>query len=586
MGFWRKVGNVLKGFIPGYEEMKEREYKEGMLKNEEHKIKLEEYKIAQSREDRENEQKKYYESQKNLATNAYFLENAWPLLMPPEYMPLRKNQEGKVVMRVILAESNDPNYQNTLGNSIKNRLNSIMTEIFSEFSSHPISFYFDGWKKNHNGGTPSLDALYQILKGQPTLVIMPIISDHGETLLLRTAFWGIGTGGENPMCLDFLKIPLGRIERDVSREYAKQWRDFKRRITPEQLELNINSIDEENLKLLAIEEQFINKDMSMNDIEKRTVIHYKYNVGDRRLCEDVVDYLVASIEATISYISDIYYLVEYNVSAITPYILSTLKHPSYLPSVAQQILPLYEASRELIQIEGKKNTFIDVTQYSLNELLEKVTYLIKISGCNPKKMQPEYCAIRLIWDERFSELLQIWLGVHPSDYNIEVVTSYILKLMKELDETIWDAGVKNLVHKLSCDRNKDSIIFAIISRHTLIREFKQFVELASYRMYMNFKFDGRGINWLLAYKLADEIANVALDKDKRLITTPSMYIENNKKDLANMLRALLTEFNLKFDIKKLEVCMKDGMLLENIRKMADLFLEFKISDIKYMQIMN
>ena len=92
-------------------------------------------------------------------------------------------------------------------------------------------------------------------------------------------------------------------------------------------------------------------------------------------------------------------------------------------------------------------------------------------------------------------------------------------------------------------------------------------------------------NWLLAYKLADEIANVALDKDKRLITTPSMYIENNKKDLANMLRALLTEFNLKFDIKKLEVCMKDGMLLENI-KMADLFLEFKISDIKYMQIMN
>lgn len=53
-----------------------------------------------------------------------------------------------------------------------------------------------------------------------------------------------------------------------------------------------------------------------------------------------------------------------------------------------------------------------------------------------------------------------------------------------------------------------------------------------------------------------------------------------------MLRALLTEFNLKFDIKKLEVCMKDGMLLENIRKMADLFLEFKISDIKYMQIMN
>lgn len=57
MGFWRKVGNVLKGFIPGYEEMKEREYKEGMLRNEEHKIKLEEYKIAQSRKERENKQK-------------------------------------------------------------------------------------------------------------------------------------------------------------------------------------------------------------------------------------------------------------------------------------------------------------------------------------------------------------------------------------------------------------------------------------------------------------------------------------------------------------------------------------------------
>ena len=103
---------------------------------------------------------------------------------------------------------------------------------------------------------------------------------------------------------------------------------------------------------------------------------------------------------------------------------------------------------------------------------------------------------------------------------------------------------------------------------------------------MNFNFDGMGINWLLAYKLADEIANVALDKDKRLIITPSMYIENKKKELTNMLRGLLTEFNLKFDVKKLEICMKDGMLLENIRKMSDLFLEFKISDIKYMQIMN
>lgn len=584
MGFWKTVRGIIKGLIPGYESGARIEYLESRVDFQQQKIQIEKQKLDQTREVREKEQQEFYEKQKQLSTNNYFLNNTWPLLMPPDFMPLRKNQRGVIVMRVILAESNNENFQNTLGNCIKNRLHSILTEYFSENSEHPINFYFDGWKKDHGGGAPSLDALYQILRGQPTLVIMPIISDYGETLLLRTAFWGIGMAEESPMCIDFVKIPLGRIKRDVSREFAKQWRDFKRKIG-NSINLNsFNTIDQKNLELLEQEESLIAKGIGISEIECRTDLYYNYQIDDRRLNEDTVSYLVSVTEAAISYISDIYYLIEYNEKPITPYILSTLQHPSYLPAVAQQILPLYKASSNIIDISGTKNQFLDIESYSLPELTDRITYIMKVSKCCPRQIKIEYCALRLIWDEKLSEYLRSWLGVQRiQNSKIQAVAEYVYTLLVDIDSTIIKDSVYQFMCKLIEDINKESIIFAIVSRYALIKEFIQFAQKASYQIYLILKTEG-GINWLIAYKLADHIYNTILDSNKLLTT--SMYIERSKKELIKVLLNILKELKLQYDKQNIEICIGDGILLENLRRMADVFLEFNRPDYNYINVSN
>lgn len=565
---------IINGLFGLYNSRKERQYRYQCLDLEEEKLELEKFKLQESKAEREEMQEKYYESQKLLAENTHFLQNAWPLLMPPNFMQILK-KDGKVILRVILAESNDPNYQKAIGNSVRSKLNSIIAEVFAQFPDHPIGFYLDGWKTNFNGGNPSVDALYQIMKGQPTLVIIPVVTDQAETLVIRTAFWGFGVNAENPTDIDFMRIPLGRIKRDVCREYAKCWREFKRSFSSEQLSLNANPVDENNLGYLMQEEKFINKDTNFDDLEHKTTIYYNYNTDDPRIYDEVTNYIVASIESTISLITDIYYLVEYSSRPMTPYILSSLKHPSFLPSVSLQMLPLYNSCQKFICGNNDDGTLVDIEGMSIHELVDKITYLMDISGLNPQNVGSRSCAIRLIWDENLSNYLKPWLGNCPNEDMIYIVTDYVNNILLNLDNTCDMASIQKFIYNLSCDVNKDKIVFAITSYHTHISQYQKFVELASYRLYSLFQCQTDGTNWLMAYNLADTIANKTQNKDSRKQNyTPAMFIEHHQDEFKEFVYASLHKFGIKTNPEQVNLCVKDAILLENIRKMADLLVSF------------
>lgn len=578
------VPSIINGIVNLYTSNKEQDYKNQCLNIEKEKLKLEKLKLQENKLERENFQKQYYDSQKSLAKDMHFLQNAWPLLMPPDYMPIIKNGD-KVIMRVILAESNDSDYQKTIGNSVRNKLNSIIAGVFSQFSDHPISFYLDGWKTNFNNGNPSVDALYQILKGQPTLVIIPVVSDNTETLIIRTAFWGFGVNADNPTDIDFMHIPLGRIKRDVCREYAKCWREYKRCLTENQLGLDINPVDEKNLHYLTKEEKLINKDVDFDDLEHKTTIFYNYNTVDPRIYDEVTNYIVAAIESTISLIADIYYQVEYKCKPMTPIILSSLEHPSFLPSVSLQMLPLYNTCQTLICGDEDKDIFINIESMAMHELIDTIIYLMKFSGLNLQKVDARSCAIRLIWDENLSNLLKSWLVVYPDKDMKEQVIEYVNKILYQLDETCSVDSIRNFIQNLSIDVNKNKIVFAIISHHTLIRQYQKFVELASYRLYSLFHCDTEGTNWLMAYNIADCITMKTQNKEsKKQNYTPAMFIEHYQNEFKEVVYENLQRFNIKVKPEMLDLCVKDGILLENIRKMTDLLISFDQEEKKQMKL--
>lgn len=529
-------------------------------------------------------QKKYYESIGELEENKFFLNNAWPLTMPPKCFSTPLKNNNKVVFRVILAQSPDKEYQNSIGNSVKNSLHSSVSELFSGNEDRPIQFYFDSWKSDFNGNNNSIDGLYQVMKMQPTLVIIPVLSDRGETLIIRTAFWGFGINADNPTSMDFLRIPLGKVKREVSREFAKRWREFKSKFTDEQAQLDlddVNPTDEMNLKYLVMEEQFINKDVNTDDLERNTKIYRKYCTDDDRMYEDVTNYIVACIESVISFITDAYCYIEYGSSPTMPYVLSSLNHASYLASVAQQILPLYQNTFSFI-VESNKTSFLkSIECYSIQVLSKKIKYLLDCSDMNFKGIDSSSCATRLIWDEELSKRLKKWFGKKPDNTMKQAVVEYLRPIICKLDDNCKVDGIDRFVDKLSIDVNKDSIIFSINSRHTIISEFQHFIALASYRIYEDTNQEKEGINWFTAYGIAEQIVSKCENKGShKLNFTPAMFLtyEKYEEDLTRIIENTFIQWkviNSKVSAQNKKIvaeCKKDVILIENIRKIADLLI--------------
>ena len=529
--------------------------------------------------------RKYCDSIEKLKEDEFFLNNAWPLTLPPRCFSAPQKND-KVVFRVILAQSPDKEYQNSIGNSVKNGLHSVITEVFSKFENRPIQFYLDSWKSNFNENNVSVDGLYQIMKMQPTLVVIPVLTDNGESLVIRTAFWGFGIDDENPTSMDFLKIPLGKVKREVSREYAKRWREFKSKFTEKQAQLDVNPTDDQNLKYLVMEEQFISKDVNIDDLERNTKIYSRYCTDDDRMFEDVTNYIVACIESVISFITDVYCYLEYESTPTMPYVLSSLKHASYLASVAQQVLPLYQKIFSFIEKsdnvnESENASFLNIECYPIEILTEKIKYLLDCSDMGFNGINSISCATRLIWDEELSKRFKKWFGNVPDKMMKEDVEIYLRDIVCKLDDCKED-GIKRFVENLSADVNKDSIIFSINSRHTIISEFQQFITLASFRIYQDTKQDTQGINWFIAYNVAESIVGKCENqKSKKLNFTPAMFLtyEKYRKDLIKIIEEALLHWKVIDKVSAISneivtKCIEDKTLAENIRKLADLLLAF------------
>ena len=324
----------------------------------------------QMQNDRLNNLKANLCSSLDLIAYSESLEN-WPMLVPPfvmknEALPfLTDNPDTdvlpKISMQVILTNCLDRQFNVKIFPDLEERINEYLCKYWNIGSKHSITFYKGGWKDSTKDASQFIDNLKDRLKSVPTLVLSPVITKD-EGLFFSVSCWGIANSQEI---------------RDNS--------------------------------------TFIPKGLKFNYQP-----NYDYSKDDK---EQVIKELLPIITALISYFTDLYYWLYYNVTPLLPTLIDTeLKdlnleqkndylsqykelfkksmsdpsivnlHPDSMVEIVKTLFPEYQREEIVFEICNK----IRVTQgchriSSIAELLELDFSIADIAFLNSiKEIFPSY----------------------------------------------------------------------------------------------------------------------------------------------------------------------------------------------------
>lgn len=517
----------------------------------------------QNRVDRINEQSNYFKETLKQALNNYFLENAWPLNVSPDHLGILKNQNDMVILRVFIAKPKctDDSIENLL-ELVNHKLQTLITTDFGIESRMPIDLYVDSWRDNHYGTHADLDSIHHILNGQPTLVLMPTLVHDNTKLILRGAFWGIGNMNNSTNIHTLFTLDIKKLQIQIAREYAKVWRDMKSTLNIEDID-TLNEVDSSNLRVMMKEESLIKSAIDERSIEKCFKISNDFILNDPRFISDLSDYLSSYYQVIISCIADIYYYLEYGLSPSLPYVLTHIAQPSCLPMISSLALPLYQSFRSIV--EDQEIPHLEMKPMS------KVAEVIKSSlftkGDRCENISSGKISIRLLWDERISELMRTMLVSEYSKETEETLSHHLFELIAHIDNSVKEQDVRCGVQKLLNDSDIKTILFSYSCRHPEIIEVTRCAAYASYMIYRVIGNEG-GINWLIAYELAEQIAQKVIDQNN--LTTPALIIDENKFFVLHTLSKILNSFHVNFDNEKIQTLYTAGKFRENERILADI----------------
>ncbi|MCX7922076.1 MAG: hypothetical protein N3B21_08715 [Clostridia bacterium] len=150
------------------------------------------------------EQEQNFDSLTKQAEWQYFLQQCWPLIVPPFVVRREALVKGtsqfsedwlegndtRVALRVLVTKSTSDIYRKYVEDIVNEGLYQFINKNYSQQSGQPVIFYGGGWKSTHEGGGAANENLYYALKGLPTLIISPKVVH--ETLYFNVAFWGFG----------------------------------------------------------------------------------------------------------------------------------------------------------------------------------------------------------------------------------------------------------------------------------------------------------------------------------------------------------------------------------------------------------
>ena len=262
-----------------------------------------------------------YARQLQNQADQYSLSNSWPLRLPPAAIVsnLLGGNSEEIPLNLIIAPA-EPGIQKKFGD-VWGDLARFIQRWFALNGSHPVIALEGAYKPNFVSN-PNNDilAIYQGLKGVPTLFIAPYSTENDSTLGITMAMWGMGFSSERPV-VSHLTWNLGMACRKLLREEASEYR---KRISDGRLSEGANPRIEKNEQVFRTEGELLAKGNSESDIEQFTTTYSPLRAGETTFVK-LGNSILPSLELFSAAIGDLYWSLTYNKAPRLPLIIKTEK---------------------------------------------------------------------------------------------------------------------------------------------------------------------------------------------------------------------------------------------------------------------
>lgn len=246
------------------------------------------------------------------------------------------NNKQIVPLRVITALKDGTN---DISATLNANVSLFLANHFSANSEHAIISDIGAWKEDVPVNDASVNYLFEGLKGQPTLVVVPTFTDSGNIVKLKLWSWGLGEELQYPIGLN-----VGWFDVDTIRRQAQitQLREFYAILE----KVGIEYPNENLKKNYSIAKMIDKKGENLSQKE----IDYLYSVLIGPIKEEEIlkrakqktnETISSILSCTTAMYGDAYHLSNHGIKPLLPYILPQMSLPKeFLPVIRDYYITL------------------------------------------------------------------------------------------------------------------------------------------------------------------------------------------------------------------------------------------------------
>lgn len=249
---------------------------------------------------------------------------------------LLPNNKQIVPLRVITALKDEIN---DISATINANVSLFLVNYFSANGEHAIISDIGAWKEDTPVNDASVNYLFEGLKGQPTLVVVPTFTDFGNIVKLKLWSWGLGEELQYPIGLNVGWFDVDTIRRQAEISQLREFYDVLEKV-------GIEYPNENFKKNYSIAKMIDKKGENLSQKE----IDYLYSVLVGPIKEEEIlkrakqktNEIVSSIlSCTIAMYGDAYHLSNHGIKPLLPYILPQMSLPKeFLPVIRDYYIAL------------------------------------------------------------------------------------------------------------------------------------------------------------------------------------------------------------------------------------------------------
>lgn len=232
------------------------------------------------------------------------------------------NNRQIVPLRVITALKDNTH---STSFTINGELSMFLVNNFSVSGEHAVLSDIGSWREDAPINDASVNYLFKGLKGQPTMVIVPVYTNGGSTVHLKVWSWGLGEESNGvplqyPIGFDFGWFNLDALKRKALYEETKEFA----RVIQEAKMIMPSTFEREVTKKLSIIEQQ-EKQLTEEDFDRLlTVLDIPREIKEtvERKTNEIASTIVSCLAGMYA---DGYHLSQYGTLPQLPYLIKDMK---------------------------------------------------------------------------------------------------------------------------------------------------------------------------------------------------------------------------------------------------------------------